>query len=88
MQTEKQKRIKTAMKPVMCSRLRKYRTENHMSQEEMARLFMISVRSYVDLEHGESLPSALTLALFLTRLDKEEQKGLLNDLRREIEKGK
>lgn len=55
-----------------------------MTQEEMARMFMMSVRSYVDLEHGESLPSALTLSLFLIRLEKEEQKELLNDLRREI----
>ena len=47
---------------------------------------MIAVRSYVDLEHGDSFPSGLTFAMFLTFLSKEEQKEFLTDIKTEIEK--
>lgn len=86
MLTEKNQRVKQAMGPVFRSWLKRYRENNSHTQEQMARLFMMSVRSYVDLEHGESFPSGLTFALFLTFLSKEEQKKCLSDIRQEIEK--
>lgn len=36
-----------------------------ISQEEMAHHLAMAARTYVDLEHGKSSCSALTLALFL-----------------------
>lgn len=36
-----------------------------ITQEEMAHRIGMSTRSYVDLEHGRTLCSAVTLALFL-----------------------
>lgn len=85
MLTEKNQKVKQAMGPVFRSWLKQYRENNLQTQENMARMFMMSVRSYVDLEHGESFPSGLTFALFLTFLSKEEQKEFLLDIRKEIE---
>lgn len=85
MLTEKNQKVKQAVGPVFRSWLKRYRENNLQTQENMARMFMMSVRSYVDLEHGESFPSGLTFALFLTFLLKEEQKEFLLDIRKEIE---
>ena len=78
--------IKQAMGSVFCDWLKRYRKEREVTQEQMARAFMIAVRSYVDLEHGDSFPSGLTFAMFLTFLSKEEQKEFLASIKAEIEK--
>lgn len=88
MLTLKNEKMKAAMRPILCARLKQYRTKQNLTQEQMARLFMISARSYVDLEHGVCFPSALTFALLLTHLDRHEQKELLDEIRKEIEKVK
>lgn len=82
----KHDKMKEAMKPVVCNWLRRYRSQNRLTQEQMARAFMISGRSYSDLEHGICCPSGLTFAMFLTFLSKEEQKEFLSDIRAGIEK--
>ena len=82
----KHDQMKEAMKPVVCDWLRRYRCLYKLSQEQMARAFMISCRSYADLEHGICCPSGLTFAMFLTFLSKEEQKEFLADIKAEIEK--
>ena len=82
----KHDQMKVAMKPVVCNWLRRYRIQHRLSQEQMARAFMISCRSYADLEHGICCPSGLTFAMFLTFLSKEEQKEFLADIKAEIEK--
>lgn len=82
----KHNQMKDAMKPVVCNWLRRYRIQHRLSQEQMARAFMISCRSYADLEHGICCPSGLTFAMFLTFLSKEEQKEFLADIKAEIEK--
>lgn len=82
----KHDQMKDAMKPVVCNWLRIYRIQHRLSQEQMARAFMISCRSYADLEHGIFCPSGLTFAMFLTFLSKEEQKEFLADIKAEIEK--
>ena len=41
----------------------------------------MSCRSYIDLEHGDSFPSATTMALFLTMLEPAEQEKLLEKMR-------
>lgn len=84
----KHDQMKDAMKPVVCNGLRRYRIQHSLSQEQMARAFMISCRSYADLEHGICCPSGLTFAMFLTFLSKEEQKEFLADIKAEIEKGR
>lgn len=86
MRSMKYDQMKDAMKPVVCNWLKKYRNQHRLSQEQMARVFMISCRSYADLEHGICCPSGLTFAMFLTFLSKEEQKEFLADIKAEIEK--
>lgn len=82
----KHDQMKEAMKPIVCDWLRRYRKQYKLSQEQMARAFMISCRSYADLEHGICCPSGLTFAMFLTFLSMEEQKEFLADIKAEIEK--
>ena len=77
---------KAAMQPIMSKWLKQYRAKRKISQEQMAMKFMMSVRSYSDLEHGISFPSGVTFARFLLMLTKEEQKEMLEDIRKEIEK--
>ena len=47
------------------------RVELNISQEEMAHRLGLSCRSYVDLDHGESCCSAVTLAVFLVFICKD-----------------
>lgn len=77
---------KAAMQPIMCKWFKQYRAKRKISQEQMAMKFMMSVRSYSDLEHGISFPSGVTFARFLLMLTKEEQKEMLEDIRMEIER--
>ena len=86
MSTSKITIMKSAMQPVMCAWFKRYREKRRISQELMAMKFMMSVRSYSDLEHGISFPSGVTFARFLLMLTKEEQKEMLEDIRIEIEK--
>ena len=85
METRKQQRIKDAMKPIISAKLKSYRRSNGLTQEQMAREYGMSIRSYVDLEHGISFPSATTFAQFLTSLNKEELKALLADIKDAVE---
>lgn len=41
------------------------RVDMNISQEEMAQRLAMTCRSYIDLDHGKSCCSAVTLALFL-----------------------
>ena len=85
METRKQQRIKNAMKPIISAKLRSYRKSNGLTQEQMAREYGMSVRSYVDLEHGICFPSATTIAQLLTSLNQEELKALLADIKDAVE---
>lgn len=72
---------KEKMKPVIATELLEYRSRLGLTQEAMARRLSMSCRSYIDLEHRDSLPSATTLALFLTMLEPAEQEKMLEKLR-------
>lgn len=72
---------KEKMKSVIATELLEYRTRLGLTQEAMARRLSMSCRSYIDLEHGDSLPSATILALFLTMLEPAEQEKLLEKMR-------
>lgn len=86
MSTSKTVNMKSAMQPILCDWFKRYRAKRKISQEQMAMKFMMSMRSYSDLEHGISFPSGVTFARFLLMLTKEEQKEMLEDIRIEIEK--
>ena len=85
METRKQQRIKDAMKPIIAAKLRSYHKSNGQTQEQMAREYGMSVRSYVDLEHGICFPSATTFAQLLTSLNQQELKALLTDIKDVVE---
>lgn len=76
---------KEKMKPVIAAEFLEYRTRLGLTQEAMARRLSMSCRSYIDLEHGDSLPSATTLALFLTMLGPAEQDKMLVKLREALD---
>ena len=77
--------MKKALQEIIPVELKRYRIKKRLSQEAMARLLMVAVRSYIDLEHGDTLPSALTLANYLLLLSEEEQEDLLRRLRSGVE---
>ena len=77
----KQQRIKEAIRPIISEKLKSYRQTAELTQEQMAQRYGMSVRSYVDLEHGICFPSAITLTQLLTSLSREELKVLLADIK-------
>lgn len=56
------------MKAFFCEKIFRRRVNLDISQEEMAHRLLMACRTYVDLEHGKTCCSALTLALFLIYL--------------------
>ena len=85
MQSKRRMNMKKALQEIFPVELKQYRIKRELTQEAMARLLMVSVRSYIDLEHGVTFPSALTLANYLLLLSEEEQEDLLRRLRSGIE---
>ena len=81
MHTKRRENMKTALQEIIPVELKRYRIKRGLSQEAMARLLMVAVRSYIDLEHGVTFPSALTLANYLLLLPGKEQEDLLQRLR-------
>lgn len=75
-----QPKSKGALQAVIAEELREYRKEHALSQAQFAQKLQISVRSYIDLEHGLFLPLATTLLLFLLRLDDQELLSFLSSV--------
>lgn len=73
--------MKKALQEIFPVELKQYRLKQGLTQEVMAKWLMVSTRSYADLEHGVTIPSATTLALYLTLLSKGDLKRLLDLLR-------
>lgn len=65
------------LRSYMGKELLAYRKENGLSQERFAQMLKISVRSYIDLEHGTAFPSAITLLWFFLLLDEQEMLSVL-----------
>lgn len=80
--TELEERFRRAF----AANLQEYRKRYELSQAEMAKKLHISVRSYNDLEHSISSPSATTLAHFMLVLEKEDQKAFLSFVKDALEK--
>ena len=78
------KRYEEILKTVLNRNLLRRRTELELSQEEMAHRLLIGCRTYIDLDHGKSGCSALTLVLFLLRVC-EDPLAFLEELRRALE---
>ena len=85
MHTKRRENMKKALQEIFPVELKQYRIKRELTQEAMARLLMVVARSYIDLEHGVTFPSALTLANYLLLLSEEEQEDLLRRLRSGIE---
>lgn len=66
-----------ALRACMAEELLAYRKEHGLSQERFARMLRISVRSYIDLEHGVAFPSAVTLLRYFLLLDEQEMLSVL-----------
>lgn len=58
--------IKNILKKEFHAYLVRFRNEQSLTQAEMARILEMDERSFVDLDHGKSCCSALTLALYLS----------------------
>ena len=85
MHTKRRENMKKALQEIFPVELKQYRIKRGLSQEEMARLLMVAARSYINLEHGVTFPSALTLANYLLLLPEKEQEDLLRRLRSGVE---
>lgn len=62
------------------------RTALGLTQAEMAEKLCMDDRSYVDLDHGKSCCSAVTLALFLIYVC-QDVPGFLDELRQALDAG-
>ncbi len=58
-------RYKKILKAFFCNKLARTREKLGYSQESMAHRLAMATRTYVDLDHGKTSCSAVTLALFL-----------------------
>lgn len=85
MHTKRRENMKKALQEIFPVELKQYRIKKGLSQEAMARLLMVAARSYIDLEHGVTFPSALTLANYMLLLTEKEQEDLLRRLRSGVE---
>lgn len=74
MRKDRREELNDRLRRTVAIALKKYRESNELSQEQMAKKLHISVRSYIDLEHGISSSSAMTMVHFLLLMEKEEQK--------------
>ena len=81
MRTEKRNEMKKALQTILSVELKQYRMRNGLTQEAMARKLRLSVRSYIELEHGTNLASGPTLAVFLTMMSEEESMAFLEAVR-------
>lgn len=69
---------KDTLQAAIAKEFREYRKAYALSQVQFAKRLRISVRSYIDLEHGLFLPSATTLLLFLLQLNDQELLSFLS----------
>ena len=68
------------------TKLMQHRTTQCITQTKMAEIIAMDERSYIDLEHGKTCCSAVTLALFLT-LCCENPTSVLEELHCAFETG-
>lgn len=81
------KHYETIFKHFFCTYLFRTRCDQNITQEEMAEQLAMSTRSYVDLDHGKTGCSGLTLALFLVYVCRSPT-AFLEDLRNAFDSDK
>ena len=86
MQKNKQTKLKETMCPFIASELKNFRERQGLSQEAFAKKLQISLRSYSDLEHEITLPSCITLLVFMALLEKENLDMFQHTVRTTIER--
>lgn len=86
MRKNRREELNDRLRRTVSFRLRKYREDYELSQTQMAKKLHVSIRSYIDLEHGISSPSAMTMVHFLLLMEKEEQEEFLELLKEVLEK--
>lgn len=72
MQFAKQLEVRDTLRGVIAAEMKKYRKRHELSQTGMARKLRVSIRTYVDLEHGATLAATMTVVTFLQLLSPEE----------------
>lgn len=80
------KRYREILKKWFQNKLIHYRYVSYVTQSDMAEKLAMDERSYIDLEHGKTCCSAVTLALFLT-LCSDDPAESLRELRSAFEAG-
>lgn len=80
------RKCKNLFQSFLVSRVKSFRAEKGLSQEEMAEMLRIAPRSYFDLEHENCAYSATSLMLFLLALTESEVLGFLRDFRSILER--
>ena len=79
------KQYAKVLKTVFHQKLFRTRVDLGITQEEMAYKLAMASRTYVDLDHGKTCCSALTLALFLIYICADPL-GFLEELRDAFER--
>ena len=72
MRNNERTRIKATLLSFLAVEMKKYRTNHRLSQEALARKMRVSLSTYIGLEHGDSLPSTMTLLTFMGLMETEE----------------
>ena len=80
------KAYRTILKMCFHQHLVYARTEQGLTQSEMAERLAMDDRSYIDLDHGKSCCSAITLALFLVYVCNDVE-TFVGELRHAFEDG-
>ena len=76
---------RSILKKFFCGYIKRTRSRLNLTQLQMAEKLEMDERSYIDLEHGKSCCSAVTLALFLIYIC-DDIVLFLTDLRLAFEK--
>ena len=77
-------KLKLLLKTYFQSCIEAFRHKEGLTQESMAEKLFISTRSYIDLEHGKSCCSSLTLMFFLGSLSDEECLQFIHDFKKKL----
>ena len=80
------RQYKLLLQDFLTDRLKTFRLNKELSQEQMAELLHISPRSYIDLEHGKNGFSATSLIFFQLSLPRSEVLRLLDDFWKLVER--
>ena len=71
---------RNALRKTLCNWMGSTRISLNLTQDKMAEVLLIDVRSYSDIDRGISLCSTMTLVLFLVNYCTEPEK-LLHEIR-------